>query len=371
MPIIKSNEKLPERPVVLVIYGEPGVCKTSIINTCDEPLLIDFDRGVDRSILRKDTLTVNSWNDVIAEEQAGTYKAYKTIGIDTAKAALDDYLMGWVIEQDYKLRTNKLGAYGAIGDNFKIFVNNRRGESADIVIVAHAKKDEDTKKIIPDVTGQSYQLLMRIADQVGYVSIKNGKRTIVFEPGDMTVGKNVAGLQEIEVPDKTTVEFKTFGATLVRQVREAISAMSEEQREALEKSAKFQEDIAAAETPEDLSPLVPLVNELPDYLKLPLRQLIGKKAKDKAWTWNKEAEEFEKIQVESLFSEEEMAGTAVAKFRKKYDNADALQIVAEGYKTVTDLATLYAANKELVDGDEVLTALFLALKTKAHEGAAA
>ena len=296
MPIIKANEQLPPRQPVIILYGEPGVCKTSIINTCEVPLNLDFDRGIDRSLFRKDVLQINEWNEVLTEEAAGTFKAYKTIGIDTAKAALDDFLMSYVISQDYTLKKNKLGMYGAIGDSFKLFVNNRRSENAAIVIVAHAKKDEDTKKIIPDVTGQSYQLLLRIADQVGYVSIQNGRRVIEFEPTESTVGKNVAGLPLVFVPDKTSAEFRTFGAELVRQVREAIAAMSEEQREALDKSAAYQAQIAECDWTE-LEGLLTVVNELPNYLKAALVKLIGDR-------YSKELKECKDVDLfNSLFKE--------------------------------------------------------------------
>lgn len=70
MPILKKEESLPKRPVVIVVYGEPGIGKTSLFNTSDEPLLIDFDRGVDRSIMRQDTLLVNKWEDVQVEEKS-------------------------------------------------------------------------------------------------------------------------------------------------------------------------------------------------------------------------------------------------------------------------------------------------------------
>ena len=72
MPIIKREESLPNRPVVVLLYGDPGVGKTSCFNTADAPLLLDFDRGVDRSISRQDTLVISSWDEVIAEEKAGT-----------------------------------------------------------------------------------------------------------------------------------------------------------------------------------------------------------------------------------------------------------------------------------------------------------
>lgn len=293
MPIVKSNESLGHRPVIAVLYGDPGICKTSLANTCENPLLLDFDRGVQRSYGRKDTLVLDSWEEVVKEEQAGSFRGYKTIIIDTAKAALDDFLMVYVCNQDYKLKTNKLKAYGAIGDAFKLFVNNRRSEGVDIVIIAHAKKDEDTKRHIPDVTGQSYQLLMRIADQVGYITMENNQRVISFNPTDLTVGKNVAGLDKMHIPAKETEAWKGFGAGIITSVKEALSSMDEAQREALEKSAKFQDELAKIETPDELNDFLAVVNEQPDYLKLPLRKAVGEKAKAAGWVPNKETKRFE------------------------------------------------------------------------------
>lgn len=280
MPILKANEALPERPVIILLYGDPGIGKTSLFNTSNNPLLIDFDRGKDRAIFRKDTLVVNTWEDVEIEEKAGTFKNYNTVGIDTAKAALDDFLMSYVVKKDYKNAKNKLAAYGAIGDEFKIFVSNRRSENADIIIICHSKDDKDgeTLRKIPDVTGGSYQLLLRIADQVGYMSMVGNKRSIQFEPTDRTVGKNVARLPLIEIPNETDPSAKEFMAKVIADVKSAICAQSEAQREALEKSEKFQIEIEKAAEISDLSLLLPSIAELPPYLQLPLIQVFTQKA---------------------------------------------------------------------------------------------
>lgn len=45
MPIVKKNDVLPERPVIIILYGVPGSGKTSVATTADNPLLIDCDRG--------------------------------------------------------------------------------------------------------------------------------------------------------------------------------------------------------------------------------------------------------------------------------------------------------------------------------------
>jgi hypothetical protein len=295
MPILKASDPLPERPVIILIYGEPGIGKTSSANTSHEPLLIDFDRGKDRAIFRKDTLVVNEWQDVEAEERAGTFKGYKTIIIDTAKSALDDFLMSYVVKKDFKNAKNKLAAYGAIGDEFKIFVSNRRSEAADIVIVAHSKdeKDGDVVKKYPDVTGGSYQLLLRIADQVGYMSMQNNKRTIQFEPTDRTIGKNVARLPLIEVPNENDPAAKDFMGGIIDKVRKSICAISEEQNEALKKAEAFTKELEKIKTPEDLTLLVAPTMELPLIQKTALGKKINDHATTKGWKWNKDLKKFE------------------------------------------------------------------------------
>lgn len=250
MAIIKKTDVFPKRPVIIVIYGTPGVGKTSLFNTSKNPILLDCDRGADRSINRQDTIVANSWKEVLQDE--GEIKNYSTLGIDTAKATLDDFLMTHVIEQDYKLKTNKLKAYGAIGDEFKLFVNRRRNDGVDIVVIAHAKEDKDGDiiKLSPDVTGQSKDLLLRIADQVGFLTMVNNKRTLTFEPTDKTVGKNVAKLPTMEVPDETDPAFQTFMAEIIEKVKDSIQRQTEEQKEALNKIRELSEAIALMEEAE-------------------------------------------------------------------------------------------------------------------------
>jgi hypothetical protein len=293
MPLLRSNEPLPERPVVIGYYGEPGVRKTSIAHTSENPLLIDFDRGVARSFGRKDAIIVDNWDEVLKYEQEGLFKNYRTIIIDTAKAALDDFLMVYVTKQDYKLQKNKLQAYGAIGDAFKLFLNNRRNEGADVIIIAHAKKDEDTKKIIPDVTGQSYNLMLRVADQIGFVSTKNNQASIQWYPSDTTVGKNTANLPDAVIPDKADPAFHTFMSDIIKKVKGSIVEMNEAQREALEKSEKYQKEIAKVKTADALNLIIPSVQALPKYLKDPLNKLIKDKAAEKEWKFNKDSKSFE------------------------------------------------------------------------------
>ena len=153
MPILKKTDVRPLRPIIMVIYGTPGTGKTSAANTSDNPLLIDCDRGFDRASNQVDTLTAQTWEDVLAEEQ--TMKGYKTIIVDTAKSMLDDFLTVYGVKQDYKLAKNKLKLFGYIADEFKSFVNRRRADNSDIIFVCHDKEtsEGDVIRHSPDCTG--------------------------------------------------------------------------------------------------------------------------------------------------------------------------------------------------------------------------
>lgn len=297
MTIIRKEDVLPERPVIILLYGSPGVGKTSVFNTSKNPVLIDADRGADRSIFRQDTIIASNWKEILADESE--IKNYSTVGIDTAKSVLDDFLMVHVVEQDYKLKTNKLKAYGAIADEFKLFVNRRRGEKLDMVIIAHAKeeKDGDNTRISPDVTGGSKDLLLRIADQVGYMYMDNNQRTINFNPTDKTVGKNVARFPLLTVPNETEPEFKTFMADIIQRVKSSIQEKSEEQKELLAKIETVQTELNAIDSPEKAAKVSELIAGLPKAHQVAFRNSMKEKM-------NKESIIFDPVQKVFKFKED-------------------------------------------------------------------
>lgn len=269
MPIIKKNDITPERPVIIVLYGTPGSGKTSVATTAENPIVIDTDRGYDRAVQRVDTLTASKWEDVLAETE--TLKSYKTVIVDTAKAALDDYLSAYVCEKNYKLKNNGLKRFGQMAEEFKQFINTLRSNGQDIIFICHDKETQegDTIKHAPDCTGQSKDLLIRIADQVGYVFIQNKQRVINFEPLDNFVGKNVAQLGMTPIPDAPSKEFDTCMADIIMTVKQSIQSKSEAQRKAQEQLAKLREELEKADTEEDVENIMAQAKDLPPILKAP------------------------------------------------------------------------------------------------------
>lgn len=273
MPIIRKCDVVPERPVIIVLYGTPGTGKTSLATTAESPLLIDTDRGFDRAVQRPElVLTATCWEDIFNEEvvgknvlvdtktvwKPGIIGECKTIIVDTAKAMLDDYLSAYAVRMDYKLEKNSLKRYGAIGDMFKNFVNILRNNGSDIIFICHDKEttEGDVIKHSPDCTGQSKDLLIRIADQVGYICKENGKRVIKFEPMDTRLGKNVALLSDLDIPNYGTAEFDTFMADIIKAVKSSICSKSEAQKkaqEAIEHAKKMLDETSTVEQANELA----------------------------------------------------------------------------------------------------------------------
>ena len=262
MPIIKKNDVMPERPVIIVLYGTPGTGKTSLANTSKNPILIDTDRGSDRASNRVDTLMASKWMDIENEKEA--IKTYDTVVVDTAKALLDDYLCDYVVSQNYKLKSNGLKRFGEMAEKFKEFINFLRQNQSDIIFVCHDKEqtEGDIVKHSPECTGQSKDLLLRIADQVGYITMVNGQRTIVFDPTDTTVGKNVAQIAPMRIPDTASVDFQNCMATIIDKVKKSLVNKSEAQKEAQAKLEEAKAKVAAAKTLKDANELIAVANSL-------------------------------------------------------------------------------------------------------------
>lgn len=293
MPIIRKEEQLPLRSVFTVIYGQAGTGKTSLANTAKNPILIDCDKGADRAVNRTDTLVASTWDDILKDESE--LANYKTVIIDTAKAVLDDFLSVWVTKQDYRLKTNKLRMYGEIGDQFKSFVNRCRALDIDIIVISHVKeeKDGDTTRLSPDVTGQSKELIIRLADQIGYVSMVNGQRTISFDPTDNRVGKNTAKIEDVVIPDSTSPEFDNFMDSFTQRVKDAIQRLTQDQQQAIAVARDIQAKIEAVKTAKEMNALLDDVNKLPIGQQKAIKTNMMAKGKSIGIAINKETKLFE------------------------------------------------------------------------------
>ena len=135
-------------------------------------------------------------------------------------------------------------------------------------------------------------LLPRKAEQVGYSYIVNNKRTITFEPSDDYIGKNVAQIPTMEIPDCKSPEYATFMADIIERVKTSISSMSEEQVKQLELIEDIKESINMMAQPEEADRILVELNKMGKGLAKGLKSLLLKQCEILAITYSKEESKF-------------------------------------------------------------------------------
>ena len=164
------------------------------------------------------------------------------------------------------------------------------------MFIAHDKETQegDVIKHSPDCTGQSKDLLIRIADEVGYIFMENGERKIQFSPDETHIGKNVAELPVTVIPNAAEPEFANFMAKLIEQVKDGIQNKSESNRIAHEQLAEIREQLSAAMTDEDIVALMAATKELPKVMQNPFFAEMQKNLATKGYVFDAKQKKFVK-----------------------------------------------------------------------------
>lgn len=206
--IRKPHELNVQQIIKALIYGQPGIGKTTFALSAPNPILLDFDGGVHRvdTVHQKDTLQVETWQDVLIELNEGTFNSYQTIVIDTAGKMLDAMSL-YLIKQNPKLGKSNgaltLQGYGERKAEFNNFIKRISAMGKHIIFVAHEKeeKEGDGKYVRPEIGGSSGNDLYKELDLIGYMEAIGKKKTISFLPQEKYYAKNACGLNEtIEIP---------------------------------------------------------------------------------------------------------------------------------------------------------------------------
>lgn len=194
--------------IKVLIYGQPGIRKTSYSFTADKPFLIDFDKGIRRlhPVYRKNYAEVESWADVADIANDPAIAGFDTLIFDTAGKMLD-LLAIHLMRQNEKLNYQgnlTIQGYGVLKTSFRTWLATLEAAKKNLVFVAHDKegKEGEETRIRPDVPGGSLATLIREMDLVGYMESRGNVSTITFDPSDRFWGKNSCRIPKITDLDK-------------------------------------------------------------------------------------------------------------------------------------------------------------------------
>lgn len=201
--IKKSNELSIQNKIKGLIYGQPGMGKTTLALSAPKPLLFDFDNGVHRVNFAHldgvDTVQVTSYQDFIDVLEKEDLSSYETLVIDTGGKCLD-FMSDYLIKNNPKLGKGNgaltLQGYGERKGLFSALVKRISIMGKHIIFVAHrdTKTEGDETRYVPQFGGSSYDSLVTELDLVGYLEANGRERTITFDPTSRNDGKNTCNL---------------------------------------------------------------------------------------------------------------------------------------------------------------------------------
>jgi phage nucleotide-binding protein len=224
MTIRKKSDPALIQGIIMLIYGEPCVGKTTISFTTEKPLIINFDgNGIYRASDDIDPIyvTPENWKDFIDSIDDVLKGDYKTLVIDTVggmyELALTSMGKAKMMIQDYGTLNSML--YPAIA--------TLKAKGVNILFIAHHKLEgEKTKRYVPDIGGQVQSKIMQMSDLVGYIQYDENERKNVlnFTKSATYFSKDCADIGNVAVPH--ILNSPTFLADIIEKTKARISGKS-------------------------------------------------------------------------------------------------------------------------------------------------
>lgn len=310
--LVRSTDTMPERKLFFVLFGYPGIGKTSLSFTGEKPVLhLDFDKGIDRAVqkIRPDYYAVQSFadfNDFInSADFANMVKenAYRTVVIDTVGTLLDDFIAPALIAESPKNGNRSggltLAGWGALSNSFNLMKARLQSLDLHIVAICHAKEEGDDaqKQVRLAVKGGSTDILYRNADMIGLVYPHGSKRMVDFNPTELHIGKNITDLPATAIPHATDMAYDNFLEDVIQKCYARMSEASEAQLRFKADLAEWKTKLDACKKEKDFDSLGADIkaNVSNVTLKTTIGNLYAEKLRQMGLAFNKETGKVEQI----------------------------------------------------------------------------
>lgn len=196
--IKKPAEITAKQTAAILVYGQPGMGKTTLACSAEAPVLFDFDGGVDRIMAEHmvDTLQVTKWEEVSeALQEVRQSGAYKTLVIDTIGKMLD-----CIVEHIKRTQPNmvqrdgtlSLKGYGVRKNIWKAFLAEISQMGMSVLFVGHEKEEKQGDIVVKRADAGNATTandLFKDLDLIGYLSANGKKRSLDFEGSDIIYAK--------------------------------------------------------------------------------------------------------------------------------------------------------------------------------------
>lgn len=293
----------------MILYGSPGLGKTTLALSAPAPVLIDFDRGVSRvkAYHRKTTIVCQTYEEVLEDIRSPEIKDCETIIIDTGGSFVA-YLQDWAMRANPAQNRQKNGAlslkgFGAVKQEFQRFTNMvTTTMNKNIIYVFHSdeQKDKDGNPMQRlQCEGAARNLVWQPCDLGAYMQMIGNRRVINFTPTDEFFAKGCYGIDgQREVPTIGLTDKNDYLTRLFDEARANIDAENDafipikEQYDRVMADAR--EIIAEIHTAEEANAAAEVLPNLEHALtsKKECGALLNDRAKEIGLIWDKESKKY-------------------------------------------------------------------------------
>ena len=300
-----SEQKYENEKLCMILYGLPGVGKTTLAASAPKPIVIDCDRGMKRvnPEYRCDISNVSSYKDLL-EDIKSLGNEYETIVIDTG-GSLIELMKEWAMDTE-PTATKKNGGFSITGYGFVksefLRLSAKLRKKYNTIFIFHAAKEKQEEEFFYDliVEGAAKTLVWQPADLGAYFFIQNGKRYMGFTPTANYSAKSAYGISGIvEVPELSGGEPNVFLTKLFEKVRANIKSETETiapKHTAYESAMSCgRELVAAINHAADVEPCLEAISNIEHALssEKEIKALVKERLKELGITYNKETKTYE------------------------------------------------------------------------------
>ena len=238
--MIKKPEEMTfsDKKFSMLLYGAPGVGKTTLALSAPDPIIIDFDRGMSRvkAQHRKTAIFCDTYEEVLNDIKSPEVSDCQTLIIDTGGSFVT-FLQDWAMRTNPTVNRQKNGAislkgFGAVKSEFSRFTSMVKDVmNKNIIYVFHSQEQQDKdgnaqQRLMCE--GAAKNIVWTPCDFGGYVQMIGDQRIICFSPEQEFFAKGCHGINgKYTIPNLGDADSNDFLTRIFDKAKANIEAENE------------------------------------------------------------------------------------------------------------------------------------------------
>ena len=197
MKIYNTSSPQFKPSVVMMLYGEGGVGKTTFGASAPKPIIADCENGAKYFGMRGisvDVAQIEKWADMREFLDYAKSDKVETVVVDPIGELMDKLKRHMIAMGDTKLvqkdGSPTMAGWGWLKKTMRDFIKVLRDTGKNVILIAHLEENKDEDKIVkrPKIETKISDDIVNMVDIVGYMTVvqEEGetKRIIIVDPGN-------------------------------------------------------------------------------------------------------------------------------------------------------------------------------------------